>query len=56
MADRTPPPAAEPPPVGPAVGMWDDERRNPWRAALLYGLTIVATLLASHCAAMAGAA
>lgn len=38
------------------IGMWDDERSHPWRAALLYGLTIAATLLASHCAAMAGAA
>lgn len=38
------------------IGMWDEERANPWRAALLYGLTITAALLASHCAAMGGAA
>ena len=38
------------------IGMWDEERANPWRAALLYGLTITAALLASHCAATGGAA
>ena len=38
------------------IGMWDEERANPWRAALLYGLTITAAVLASHCTAMGGAA
>lgn len=28
--------------------MWDDERAHPWRAAALYGVAIIAALLASH--------
>lgn len=33
---------------GRAVGMWDQERAHPWRAALLYAAAIVASLLGSH--------
>jgi len=33
---------------GAPVGMWDDERRHPWRAAALYAAVIVLVLLASH--------
>ena len=33
---------------GAPVGMWDDERRHPWRAAVLYAAVILAVLLASH--------
>lgn len=33
---------------GAIVGMWDDERRRPGRAALLYAAVIVLVLLACH--------
>ena len=40
------PPAATP--AAQPLGMWDDERGNPWLAVVLYGLIFVAALLASH--------
>ena len=30
------------------IGMWDEERANPWRVAAVYAAVIVGAMLASH--------